>query len=117
MTKRDSLFFEMYWGLPLPWLLRSPWDGAMLQSALLVLPSHMAIRPVSIRPLFQLKESRTQGLFFKREMRQQIGGQVTHPSADPRADALPVIHHQGAVPGFDLIEDVGDPAMIGHQPV
>src|SRR5258706_10686968 len=106
MTKRDSLFFEMYWGLPLPWLLRSPWDGAMLQSALLVLPSHMAIRPVSIRPLFQLKEGRTQGLFFKRETRQQIGGQVAQRSDDPRADARAVFHHQGAGAGFDLVEEM-----------
>src|SRR3989442_7737080 len=106
MTKRDSLFCEMYWGLSLPWLLRSPWDGAMLQSALLVLPSHMARRRMSIRPLFQLKESRTQGLFFKREMRQQIGGKVAQRRDDPRADARAVFHHQGAGAGFDLVEEM-----------
>src|SRR5260221_1129031 len=105
MTKRDSLFFEMYWGLPLPWLLRSPWDGALLQPALLVLPSHMAIRPVSIRPLLQLEERRTQGLFFKREMRQQIGGQLTQRADHARADPRALFHHQGAVAGFDVVDD------------
>jgi len=43
MTKRDGLFFEeMYWGLPLPWLLRSPWDGG--PAALLV--PELGFRPV-----------------------------------------------------------------------
>src|SRR5260221_8356445 len=106
MTRGDCLFFEMYWGLPLPWFLRSPWDGAMLQSALLVLPSHIVSRPVSIQPLFQLKESRAQGLFLKREMRQQIGGQVAQRSDDALADARAVFHHQGAGAGFDLVEEM-----------